>query len=226
MGNNSGMKPPIGPVFARLGPTAGSIAAPGPAPATLPRSEELSPGIKPLSGGALDARRIRTIKGYFTSLAPEMVIFEDQTREVSYDATLNQRLQVFTYNVPQNRTLVIDNVYFFATSLFGGGFVPPGLVEGSVQCFFDIGQAVPVDIGTDRVQLGVDQAVRAYFPFLNERVGARESTFGMYVKSGRQVGAYYTNLAFPFVPLATIGVRFEGWFLDSNIFEEILAQQR
>jgi hypothetical protein len=187
---------------------------------------ELRPGIRPISGGLLDAQRTRVIKGYFTALSPEMVIYQDQTREIDYTATLNQRFQVFSYNVPANRTLVIDNVYFFATSQFGNGLIPAGLIEGSVQCFFDIGQAVPVDIGSDRVQLGVDQAVRAYFPFLNDRVGARESTFGMYVKSGRQVGAYYINLGFPFVPVATIGARFEGWILDSNIFEEILAQQR
>lgn len=226
MGNNSGMKPPVGPVFPRLGPTPGSVAAPGPAPVVLPQTSDLQPGIKPLSGGLLDAQRTRVIKGYFTALSPDMVIFQDQTREIDYDATLNQRIQIFSYNVPSNRTLVIDNVYFFANSLFGNGLVPGGLVEGALQCFFDIGQAVPVDIGTDRVQLNVDPAVRAYFPFLNDRVGARESTFGMYVKSGRQVGAYYTNLAFPFVPLATVGVRFEGWILDSNIFEEILGQQR
>ena len=226
MGNNSGMKPPIGPAFPRLGPTPGSVSAPAPAPVVLPQTSELESGIKPLSGGVLDARRIRLVKGYFTTLSPDMVIFQDQTREVTYSATLNQRFQIFAYNVPQNRTLVIDNVYFFATSLFGTGLVPGGLVEGSLQCFFDIGQAVPVEVGTDRVQIGVDPAVRAYFPFLNDRVGARESTFGMYVKSGRQVGAYYNNLAFPFVPLATIGVRFEGWVLDSNIFEEILGQQR
>lgn len=226
MGNKSGMRNQVGPVFPRMGPTPGSVSAPGPAPVVIPQSEEMKPGIKPLSGGILDAPRARVIKGYFTSLAPDMVIYQDRTLEVTYNAIFNQRIQIFSYNVPANRTLVIDNVYFFATSLFGNGLIPGGLIEGSVQCFFDIGQAVPVNIGTDRVQLGVDQAVRAYFPFLNDRVGARETTFGMYVKSGRQVGAYYTNLAFPFVPVATIGVRFEGWVLDSNIFEEILAQQR
>jgi hypothetical protein len=226
MGNNSGRKPPVGPVFTKLGPTSGSLAAPAPSPVVLPNTEELRPGIKPLSGGLLDAQRIRLIKGYFTSLSPDMVIFEDQTREVDYNATPNRRFQIFTYAVPQNRTLVIDNVYFFATSLFGGGLIPGGLIEGSLQCFFDIGQAVPVNVGSDRVQLGVDQAIRAYFPFLNDRVGTRESTFGMYVKSGREVGAYYINVGFPFVPVATVGARFEGWFLDSNIFEEILGQQR
>jgi hypothetical protein len=225
VGNNSGKKFPVGPVFAKPGSAPGAVVS-GPSQSVLPQGEDLNPGIKPLSGGVLDARRVRAVKGYFSTLAPDTVIYNDQTREIDYNAALNRRIQIFGYNVPQNRTLVIDNVYFFANSLFGNGLVPAGLVEGSVQCFFDIGQAVPVDVGSDRVQLGVPQAVRAYFPFLNDRVGARESTFGMYVKSGRQIGAYYLNLGFPFVPLATIGVRFEGWVLDSNIFEEIMAQQR
>jgi hypothetical protein len=154
------------------------------------------------------------------------VVYEDVTREVDYANALNTRFQLVSYDVPENRTLVIDNVYFFATSRFGGGLVPAGLIEGSVQCFFDVGQSVPIEVQSDRVQLGVDQVNRAYFPFLNDRVGARESNFSFYVKSGRTVGAYYINRWFPFIPVNTVGVRFEGWVLASNIFEEIINQQR
>lgn len=223
MGNNTG-KPPIGPVFQKMGPTSGLNAPP--APVTLTSIDKSIMDVKPLSGGLIDAQRARVIKGYFTNLAPEMVIYEDRTMEIAYNATLNQRFQIYNYNVPQSRTLVIDNFYFFATSQFGNGLIPAGFIEGSVQCFFDVGQAVPVQVGSERVQLGVPADMRAYFPFLNDRVGARETTFAMYVKSGRQVGAYYMNLAFPFIPVATIGIRFEGWVMDSNIFEEIMQQQR
>jgi hypothetical protein len=223
MGNSKDFKKNIGPLFQKVGyetsPSSGPITSTPPI-----TQQEL--GIKPLSGGVLDATRVRLIKGYFSTLPAETIIYEDITREVDYTGTLNTRFQVINYNVPENRTLVVDNVYFFATSRFGGGLIPAGLIEGSVQCFFDIGQSVPVEIQSDRVQLGVDPVYRAYFPFLNDRVGSRESNFSFYVKSGRELGAYYINRWFPFIPVNTIGVRFEGWVLASNIFEEIVNQQR
>lgn len=223
MGNGKDFKKNIGPLFQKAGyETAPSSSVAIAAPQLLRDGS----GIKPLSGGVIDADRVRLIKGYFTSLPAETVIYEDVTREINYTNTLNTRFQIINYNVPENRTLVIDNIYFFATSRFGGGLIPAGLIEGSVQCFFDIGQSVPVEVQADRIQLGVDPVYRAYFPFLNDRVGARESNFSFYVKSGRDVGAYYINRWFPFIPVNTIGVRFEGWVLASNIFEEIINQQR
>ena len=225
MGNTKSFKQGIGPLFQKAAYDTTPSTTQNLSPA-LPQALQNDSGIKPISGGMLDADRVRLIKGYFTTLPAETVIYEDVTREINYTNTLDTRFQIINYNVPENRTLVVDNIYFFATSRFGGGLIPAGLIEGSVQCFFDIGQSVPVEVQTDRVQLGVDQVYRAYFPFLNDRVGARQSNFSFYVKSGRQVGAYYINRWFPFIPVNTIGVRFEGWVLASNIFEEIIGQQR
>ena len=223
MGNPRDFKRNIGPLFQKASYAASPSSS---AAESIPQVTAKDFSIQPLSGGTLDANRMRLIKGYFTSLPAEMVIYQDVTREIDYNNALDTRFQIVNYNVPENRTLIIDNVYFFATSRFGGGLIPAGLIEGSVQCFFDIGQSVPVEIQTDRVQIGVDQVNRAYFPFLNDRVGARESNFSFYAKSGREVGAYYINRWFPFIPVNTVGVRFEGWVLASNIFEEIMAQQR
>jgi len=223
MGNPKDFKSNIGPLFQR----ASYVTNPSQSvSANVPQITAEDFSIQPISGGKLDADRMRLIKGYFTTLPAETVVYQDVTREIDYTNTLDTRFQIVNYNVPENRTLIIDNVYFFATSRFGGGLIPAGLIEGSVQCFFDIGQSVPVEIQTDRVQIGVDQVNRAYFPFLNDRVGARESNFSFYAKSGREVGAYYINRWFPFIPVNTVGVRFEGWVLASNIFEEIMAQQR
>jgi len=214
----------IGPMFQQPGPDPGSGSL-----GLLENVPEITSedfGIKPISGGIIDAPRARVVKGYFTQLPDEVVIYEDITREVIYNNAIGARNLIAEYNVPENRTLVIDNVYFFATPVFGLGLIPAGVVEGSLQCFFDIGKVVPVDISTNRVQPGVPADNRAYFPFLNDRVGTRESTFAFYVKSGREVGAYYINRGLPSVPINTVGVRFEGWIIDSNIFEEILDQQR
>lgn len=224
MGSGSKFKQKIGPMFQKPGPEPGPIT-----PSLLDEVPQITAedfGIKPISGGVIDAQRARVVKGYFTQLPDELIIYEDITREVVYTNTLGARLQIFTFNVPENRTLVIDNVYFFATPVFGLGLIPSGVIEGSVQCFFDIGKVVPVDISTIRIQPFVPVDTRAYFPFLNDRVGAREVNFSFYVKSGREVGAYYINRGFPSLPINTIGVRFEGWIVDSNIFEEILDQQR
>lgn len=223
MGNPKDFKRNVGPLFQKASYTVNPSSS---VIENVPQITKQDFGITPLSGGALDANRMRLVKGYFTALPAESVVYQDVTREIEYSNALNTRFQIVSYNVPENRTLVIDNIYFFATSRFGGGLIPAGLIEGSVQCFFDIGQSVPVEIQSDRVQVGVDQVNRAYFPFLNDRVGARESNFSFYVKSGREVGAYYINRWFPFSPVDTVGVRFEGWVLASNIFEEIMGQQR
>lgn len=215
----------IGPTFRKSSPDMGAIS-----PTLLDNVPQITKkdfSIQPISGGVIDAERARVVKGYFTGLPDEVVVYEDITREVTYNNPLNTRYQIANYVVPENRTLIIDNVYFFATPIFGGfGLIPPGVIEGSVQCFFEIGNIVPVDISTVRVQAGLAADSRAYFPFLNDRVGAREAMFSIYVKSGREVVAYYMNRAIPAIPVSSIGVRFVGWIVDSNIFEEILDQQR
>jgi hypothetical protein len=122
----------------------------------------------------------------------------------------------------------VDNVLFYATPLFGSGLVPAGIIEPYVQCYFEVGNVVPVGIETERAIAGAATIeTRAYFPFLNDRVGAREVTFSLIAKSGRELSAYYINRGgISPIPLNTIGVRVEGWLADSNIIEEILEQQR
>ena len=145
---------------------------------------------------------------------------------VTFNTALNQNFTILTHTIPDNRTFLVDNVVFFAKPLFGAGLIASGVIEGAVQCFFEIGDVVPVEIRTIRVQTGLPVENRAYFPFLNDRVGAREVTFSLDAKSGRELQAYYINRAVSPVPVGTVGARIEGWLIDSNIYEEILEQQR
>ena len=182
---------------------------------------------KPISGGKRDARRVRLIKDFFAELPDDGITYQEFTEEVPYNVATGQRFQIFSHTTPDNRTFFVDNIEFFASAAFSGGLVPAGVIEGLVQCYFEIGNVVPVEIRTTRVQPGLPIEDRAYFPFLNERVGAREVTFALTAKSGREVTAYYINRAggSP-IPLSGVGVRVEGWLVDSNIIEEILEQQR
>lgn len=183
---------------------------------------------KPISGGKKDARRVRLVKDFYSRLQDEQIVFVDLTDEVEFSTVpLGRRFPILSFNVPSNRTLIIDNMYFFARAAFGlGELLPPGVIEGSVQCFFEIGEVVPVEIRSSRVQTLLPSEDRAYFPFLGDRVGAREVEFSLYAKSGREVEAYYINRAVSPVPIGTVGFRVEGWLIDSNIIEEILEQQR
>lgn len=183
---------------------------------------------KPISGSKADAKRTRIVKDFFARLPESIVIFQDVTGEVEHNPLRQEvRYNIFSYTIPENRTFFVDNVLFFATPSFGSGLVPAGTIEPYVQCYFEIGKVVPVGIETNRVLTGVSPNSRAYFPFLNDRVGAREVTFSLIAKSGRELSAYYINRGgVSPVPLRTIGIRVEGWLADSNIIEEILEQQR
>ena len=183
---------------------------------------------RPISGGKNDAKRVRLVKDFFAKLPENIVIFQEITGEVPHDPQRQDlRYPILEHTIPDNRTFFVDNIQFFATPAFATGLVPAGTIEPYVQCYFEIGKVVPVGIETERVQTGITPESRAYFPFLNDRVGAREVTFSLIAKSGRELNAYYINRGGPSpIPLATVGIRIEGWLADSNIIEEILEQQR
>lgn len=181
---------------------------------------------KPMSGGKSDTDRVRLIRNFYSELPEGLFIYQELVEEIPYDFALDKRFDILIQDVPDDRTFVVDNVEFFATPLFGTGLIPAGTVEGAVQAYFQIGNVIPVEIRTTRVQPGLPAEDRAYFPFFNDRVGAREVNFSLYAKRGRELRAYYINRAFAPVPLRTIGVRIEGWMVDSNALEEILEQQR
>lgn len=197
-----------------------------------PRSKESIVGISPdmlkpraITGGGLDAERVRLIRDFYARLPEEIFTYQEITKDVEYSFDTGKRRPILSKEVPENRTFIIDNVYFYATPIVGTGLVPAGSVEGAVETYLEIGNVVPVETESERLQSGVAQEKRAYFPFLNDRVGAREVTFSLYAKRGRTVTAYYFNRFATPVPLRTIGVRVEGWMIDSNAFEEILEQQ-
>jgi len=189
----------------------------------------IDPGMlkpKRMSGGKGDADRVRLIRGFYSELPEGLFIYQELVEEVNYQFTLDQKFSILDQSVPDDRTFVVDNVAFFATPLFGTGLVAAGIIEGAVQPFFQIGNTVPVEISSTRLQPGGNVENRAYFPFLNDRVGSREVNFSLYAKRGRSLKAFYINRSFTPVPLRTIGVRIEGWMIDSNALEELLEQQR
>lgn len=180
----------------------------------------------PMRGGEGDSDRVRLIRDFYSKLPEGLLLYQEITREVDYDFTLNRQRIIISQTVPDDRTFIVDNVYFFAAPLFGTGIIPPGSVEGAVQAYFQIGNVVPVEISSTRLQPGLLSDNRTYFPFFNDRIGPREVTFSLYAKRGRNLTAFYINRAFTPIPLRTIGIRIEGWMIDSNAFEEILEQQR
>jgi len=214
---------PIGPIVTKDHKGSGQIS-----PHVRERVYGLDPDMlkaKPIRGNKKDAKRVRLVKDFYSDLPDELVIDQEYVSEVEHDLTLDRRFPILTQTIPDNRTLIIDNVLFFAKEAFGTGLIPTGVIEGAVQCFFEVGEVVPVEIRSQRVQAGLPAENRAYFPFMNDRVGPRESTFSLYAKSGRELTAYYINRVVSPVPIRTIGVRVEGYLVDSNVIEEILEQQ-
>jgi len=181
---------------------------------------------KAMRGGVKDADRVRIVRDFFSELPEGILIYQELVEEVPYNFKLNERMNILTKNIPDDRTFVVDNVEFFATPLFGTGLLAAGEVEGAVQAYFQIGSVVPVEISSTRVQPGLPVENRAYFPFFNDRVGAREANFSLFAKRGRELIAYYINRVFTPVPLRSVGVRIEGWMIDANALEELLEQQR
>jgi hypothetical protein len=194
-----------------------------------PSSDFLDPKelrARPLSGGPLDADRTRIVKGFYQALPDKRVLYLDVMKEVSYDATLNRRLNIFKIPVPSARIYVIDRVEFYAWPVGGGAPLGPGIIEGAVQFGFLVGKTAPVDITTQRIQAGLQPNDGAYFPFLNDRVGATQVTFSLSATTGQPLEAYYLNRVASPVALRTVGARMRGWMGDVSILEEILEQQR
>ena len=215
---------PEGPSISKPHKGTGLIASP-----SKELLRNIDPGdltAKPLAGGRLDADRVRLVRNFYSELPDNLSIYQEIVEEVTYDFSLNERFIIISQTIPDDRTFVVDNVYFFARALFGTGLVPAGDIEGAVQPYFQIGNSIPVEISTTRVQPGLPIENRAYFPFLNDRIGAREANFSIFAKRGRNLTAYYINRAFTTIPLSTIGIRIEGWMVDANAVEEILGQQR
>ena len=181
---------------------------------------------QPMRGGKHDTERVRNIRDFYSELPDSLIIYQELVEEVNYSFVNNQIIPILSKDTPDDRTFVVDNVYFFATPIVGVGLVPPGAIEGAVQAYFQIGNVVPVEINSTRIQVTGVPENRAYFPFFNDRVGAREVNFSIYAKRGRELKAFYINRTATPVPLRTIGVRVEGWMIDSNALEEILEQQR
>jgi hypothetical protein len=180
---------------------------------------------RPLSGSVSDSDRTRNVKAFYEALPDRRPIYADITKEVAYTVpfiTPSRIAVIGRYSIPENRTLVIDDVQFFATPEFGLGLVAPGDIEGAVQFVFKIGGNVPLLVVNGRLPAGNDQAG---FPFLNDRVGAREVTFSLYAHTGQDIELSYINRAVPTIPLATVGARIRGWLIETIMFEEIRQQQ-
>jgi len=178
-----------------------------------------------LSGSKSDSDRTRNVKSFYEALPDRRPIYADITKETEYVipfVTPSRVVNIGRYSVPDNRTLIIDDVVFFATPEFGLGLVAPGDIEGYVQFVFKIGGNVPVQVINGRLPAGNDQAG---FPFLNDRIGAKEVTFSLYANTGQDIELSYINRAAPPVPLATVGARVRGWLIDTIMFEEIRQQQ-
>jgi hypothetical protein len=180
---------------------------------------------RPLSGGSADADRVRIIKGFYDRLPDLRVIYLDITQEVAYSAVRNEPFPILNYSVPDSRVAIIDRIEFHATPLVGTGLIDPWTIEGPVQFSFTIGKTVPVQINTIRFD-GTNNYTGAYFPTVNDRVGAREVNFSLIAKTGQELEGSYINRGPSPVGISTVICRVRGWIADVSIIEEILEQQR
>jgi len=168
---------------------------------------------------------VNIARGFYSILSnPDAVRYFDALTQSAFRTDENVKTTLFSYTIPASRILMIDNVYFYATSGIDGSIIDSGLVEGYVEPYFTIGDAIPAEILTLRDSI-TDQR-RAYFPFLNERIGSQETTFNLFAKSGQELKAYYINTNPSPVAIAEIGIRVQGWLADDIILQEILEQQR
>jgi hypothetical protein len=181
---------------------------------------------KPVSGGQADTERVRIVRGYYSNIADQRIQNLDMTDEQTFDTTLNQDINIFTYNIPEARVAFIDSIVFFARPMVGVGLIPAGIIEGAVECYLSIGGVVPLTLNTVRAQPGVRRRQRSFVPFLNQNVGPTQFNFSLQAKTGQQIRTYYRNIAVSPLAVRYIGARIRGWIGDVSIIEEILEQQR
>jgi hypothetical protein len=115
---------------------------------------------------------------------------------------------------------------FFARPAVGLGLIPPGIVEGSLECYLTIGGTVPLIMETTRLQPGLRRRTRGFFPFLNSNIGPMSFRFALKATTGQEIRTFYQNLIAPPIGIAYVGSRIRGWVGDVSIVKEILEQQR
>jgi hypothetical protein len=108
--------------------------------------------------------------------------------------------------------------------------VPPGILEPTTHFFFTVDNVVPFHLETRRQIPNLPTAPQpeSYFPFVGDRVGAKEVTFSVFVKADQTLRCFYEIVRLPqnINPLVSYGARIRGWEADQTILQEILEQQR
>ena len=191
----------------------------------------------PLSGGPRDAQRVRLIKDFYSKLPDQRVIYLDFTDEIRYplNPVPGTEYVITDFEVPASRSWIIDDVRFFGIYTEDAGppikyaLIPSGWIESFEHFFFTIDNVVPLHLQTKRVNPTIPPPVsqEAYFPFLNETIGALEANFSLFVQPGQRIKGHFLNAAInPLTTLHSVGVRIRGWEADVSILDEILEQQR
>lgn len=154
--------------------------------------------------------------GFYAPLAPRDKVFIDFTDEWDFVlATLQSGVvTILERTVPDGMAWYIDNLYFFCRAvggLAGNVLLGPSALYTTMalRCFVSSSQlkysAFPANAADN---------LTTTFPFLNDRVGAREAKFGIVLMEGetiRAVAELRDPLIPPPQPVVSLGFRFMGF---------------
>ena len=181
----------------------------------------------------LHDRLVRLSRAFYATMPPRDAIFVDTTEEVLFDyaAALNSSQQIVTATVPAGQVWLIDHLYFFARGAAPFyRLVDPGDVERNLGLFVDIVGSNNLVLRFDRDFLaGTATQSESRFPFLNDRVGTRQTSFGIWLLEGESISASYQMMwnaaPAPAVPVSAVGFRFTAYQGDlSRVLEIIMGQ--
>jgi hypothetical protein len=178
-------------------------------------------------------RVVQLTKGFFASMPSRATSYVDLTTEAlyAYNADHAIRTLVLSRTVPQSRIWLIDNFYFYArkTEPFNR-LAPAGDIENEVAMVVEVGGSMPVQYEYTLSDIFGVQYMSSQMPFLLDRLGPRETSFGIWLLENETISAYYKRSASaifgpPAAPIAVIGFRFQAYQTDKSVMEQILEEQ-
>jgi hypothetical protein len=171
---------------------------------------------------------VRQEKGLWSDVPSLRTINVDHTDEAVFQYFPDAPpVQVLAYTVPAGQAMMIDNFYFYARLPYPYlELIPAGLIERYIAFEMTIE-------GTDNIERSFLAATAAqskgFFPFVNDRFGPREVTYGTWIFEGQTVRATYSifpGALPPPVPILYVGFRLQGVKTERIVAEEMLRSQK
>lgn len=176
---------------------------------------------------------MRITQGFWAEAPAFRIQYLDLTQQVAFNfqQALTGPVAILTATVPPGRIWLIDDFYFFAKRPDPfPRLIPPGEMED--QLLLEVRFEGSNNIEYSFTFVDPTNVARAFptMPFVNDRLGAREQRFGLWLVEGETVRATYRMppgaVVPPATPIQDLGFRMMATQTERAYAESVMEEQR